>query len=217
MKTKLILLLAIVVGSTASATMQIPDKAIYDGKEYWLERLGNFLMESYFKEYPDMHSIKATLLRPRSTALWRGYVATYEVKDRQLYLKDMEIPEYTIEDGNRQIRWESVMDKVFPDKKPLKIDWASGLLVLEPPRGETRREIILLEIDKGDIKKEKQFADSEEYKTFKAKQFQAFKKTKPDEYKKAVEETKKFGRSGNRVDDSIETFITRYSTKILVD
>ena len=45
-------------------------------------------MESFFNKYPEKHPKKDL---SHSTALWRGYLATFEIRGRQLYLKDIEI------------------------------------------------------------------------------------------------------------------------------
>jgi len=216
---------ALAVASTAFATMQIPDRAIHDGKEYELETFGiGYLMESYFKEHPDKHPRGGTI----STALYRGYVATCEVKDRQLFLKDIVIDSGdrdTAKDGEYRslwelTRWKSVMSQVFPDKKPPKMDWVSGLLVLKHPFKvgvveEGRKEYIVWEIDKGDIKKEVPFTERQAYEEFKTRQFEAFKKT--DGYEKAVAKRKERGAPEENIDSSLRYFITLYTSKILFD
>jgi len=100
-------------------TVQHPDKIIYKGKEYDLETNP---LESYFSRFP--HKL------PESecwcSGLWRGYVATFEIMDNQLFLKDIEImlSGYTKdEQGIYHIRWKSVMNDVFPNHKLLKLAW----------------------------------------------------------------------------------------------
>ena len=71
----------LLAASSAFATAQAPDKIIYKGQEYSL--LVN-PMEAYFDMHPER--------RPRgrmSTALWRGYVATFQVRGERLVLKDI--------------------------------------------------------------------------------------------------------------------------------
>ena len=79
-------------------------------------------MESYFTQYPDK--------RPKNdvelTSLWRGYVATFEINDNQLYLKDIEI----IDSNKKGIEWKSVLNEIFPNQEHIKIDWMTGLLVI---------------------------------------------------------------------------------------
>ena len=61
-----------------------PDKIIYDGKEH---KLHSNPLEVYFEKFPD----KKPKSEIRSSALWRGYVATFEFEDKSLYLKDIKI------------------------------------------------------------------------------------------------------------------------------
>ena len=178
--------LAIIVVLTASTTVfgapQFPDKIIYKGTEY---HLWTYPLEIYLKKYP----------YKRQEGLWlavlvRGYQATFEIKNGQLYIKDIEILVNTIntnkrkKDYNDRI-WESVLNKVFPNQELVKVDWFTGLLVLKHGEiidyeaiyeGDKRvgytsihEYYILLEIDNGDIKTEK-LLNYEEYKQFKEKQ-----------------------------------------------
>ncbi len=98
-----------------------------------------------------------------STALWRGYVATFEVKDNQLFLKDIEIQYHdTTSKESYPYKWRSVINEVFPNNEKIKIDWLTGLLVIPHGKlvnyvhmgyGSTYKNYILLEIDKGDLKR----------------------------------------------------------------
>ncbi|MCO6511252.1 MAG: hypothetical protein J5I65_10730 [Aridibacter famidurans] len=219
--TRSALTLAILLACSicAFATAQIPDKLIYKGETH---SLNSNPLEAYFKTHPDK--------RPKggitSTALWRGYVATFEIKDGELILNDVEI-EYSLdsENGSFDTAWKSVLDEVVPKGEVLKIDWFTGILVV--PRGKivnyvhmgyasTYENYTLLEIHEGKFTKAKEF-DHKEYETFKARQFEAFKKT--DEYKKLVEDIRRDDPDAK--DDFIESFlriyVVSYSTKILVD
>lgn len=108
-------------------TDQAPDKVIYNGKEYSLA-FDVFPMEDYFKKNPEKHPKKIRLKESQdeeveivvSSGLWRGYVATFEIIENELYLKDIEI----IKDMNGN--YESIIHKIFPNGKKLKIDWLDG-------------------------------------------------------------------------------------------
>ena len=153
-KSIIALVVAVAFCSTAHATRQRPDKVIYDGKEYSL--LPNnteptwrafpatdFPMQQYFEKYPD----KCPRSNVAETALARGHWATYEVRNGQLFLKEIEIYHYLSESD--EVITKSVMHEVLPDKKPLKIDWLSGTFALREQDG---REVIRLKINKGDVK-----------------------------------------------------------------
>jgi hypothetical protein len=200
---------------TTFATAQYPDKIFFDVKEYSLH---SNPLESYFEKNPDRRPKGGVM----STALWRGYVATFEVRDSQLFVKDIQIQYWdTTNKKSHDTKWKSVMTEVFPDQKNVKVDWLSGLLVL--PYGEivnyvhmgygsTYEKYYILEISKGDYIKSKQF-DYKDYESFKEKQFAAYKKT--DEYKETKSKLKKDGSSDEFIDNFLRSFVTQYTSKIL--
>lgn len=216
---RFVLLVSVLLLSSVEifATAQYPDKIIFKGKEYMLH---SNPMEVYFAKFRD----KRPKIEIRSTALWRGYVATFEVIDDALYLKDIHIQVRKKDSEMLDTEWKSAINEVFPGDKKLKIDWFTGLLVL--PHGEmvnyvhmgyfsTYENYILLEIEAGNFKKSKEF-DYKEYEKFRARQFEAFKKT--DEYKKIFEDIrKKENANPEFIDKYLKSFIVNYTSKILVD
>lgn len=217
MRTILTIFLTLFLMLNVFATAQYPDKIIYNGKKY---NLHNNPLEAYFEKNPDKRP-KGGII---STALWRGYVATFEVKDNQLFLKDIEI-EYqdTTSKESYNFKWRSVINEVFPDQKNIKIDWLTGLLIIPHGKlvnyvhmgyGSTYENYILLEIDKGNLKKEKRFT-YKDYEKFKEKQFQAFKRT--DEYKKIKADLQKYGTSDEFIDSFLRSFVIVYTSKILTE
>lgn len=106
-------MLAVAV-SSAFATAQFTDVIVYEGKKYGLQTNP---MEAYFAMHPD----KKTEGRVRSTALWRGYMATFEIKTNDLVLKDIEI--LTRNETENGTSWRSVKDDVVPGGKVLLVDW----------------------------------------------------------------------------------------------
>ena len=217
MRLVLTIILTLFLGLKVFATAQYPDRIIYNGKEYSL--LSNPL-ESYFEKNPDKRPNDGIM----STALWRGYVATFEVRDNQLFLKDIEI-EYqdTTSKESYNYKWRSVINEVFPDQKNIKIDWLTGLLVIPHGKlvnyvhmgyGSTFKNYILLEIVKGDLKKEKHFK-YKDYERFKEKQFQAFKQT--EDYKIIKADLQKDGNTDEFIDSFLRSFVTEYTSKIMTE
>lgn len=217
MKILLTFLCATFLSLKISATAQFPDKIFYQNTEY---ALFTNPLESYFNQYPDRRP-KAAII---STALWRGYVATFEIKDNQLLLKDIEIQ---VSDTTKQdsftTKWKSVLTAVFPNETQTKINWLTGLLVI--PYGKlinyvhgsyasTYENYILIEINKGDLIKEKKF-DYKEYANFKVRQFQVFKGTK--EYEQAKEKLQKDGIRKKYIDNFLINSITDYTSKMLTE
>jgi hypothetical protein len=225
-----IIIFTFFLSSIVFGTEQRPDIIIYNGKNYVL---GTYPLERYFEKYPD----KCPKREIKSTALWRGYIATFEIKDNQLYLKDIEIQviDTTVEE-KWKTKWESVKNEVFSKQELVKMDWFTGLLDL--PDGEPLKDMrhiyfttyeryILLEFNNGILKKEIEL-EYKEYEEFKEKQFQAFKKT--GEYKKIREkiiaENKKYNKTysdmpinytDESIDYMIQSNIIEYSSKILVE
>jgi hypothetical protein len=122
---KLILSLLLYIGlsSNALATAQMPDLLIYEG-----EKVGIFSnpLETYFdKNHPRPNE----LFKFSCTASWRGYLATWEIKDGFLYLLKL------VEGGCDEKAAEIPLSKVFPKQKaPIKATWFSGSLVI--PQGQ---------------------------------------------------------------------------------
>ncbi|MFH0896065.1 MAG: hypothetical protein V2A54_16655 [Bacteroidota bacterium] len=217
MKPILTSLLLLLFSSSLFATAQYPDKIIYNGKEYSLH---SNPMEAYFAEHPDKRPEDGI----RSTACWRGYIATFEIRDKQLFLKDIQC-QYSKKGKNNsfETEWKSVLGEIFPKDSLVKIDWLTGLLVL--PYGKmvnyvhmgyasTYENYFLLEIDKGDFKKEKKL-DYKEYEAFRDKQFAAWQKT--DEYKKQLEELTKDGSSVEFINSFLRDYVIEYTSRILTD
>jgi hypothetical protein len=196
-------------------TAQYPDKIIYNGKEY---SLNVNPLESYFARNPER--------RPKggisSTALWRGYVATFEIINNELILKDIKIEIFTGSIPNDiKYEWKSVMDDFVLENSIFKIDWFTGLLVIPNGKlinyvhmgyGSTYENYILLEIKGGNFIQEKRM-NYIEYTQYKDKQFEIYKRT--EEYKKELEESLEDGYSSEFMDDFLRSFESDYTTWIL--
>ena len=217
MKYLLSTILSTILWVSTFATAQYPDKIFFNGKTYSLHTNP---LEIYFEKYPDKKP-KGGLM---SSALWRGYVATFEIRDSQLIVKDIEIQIWDTTSGkNNDIKWKSVLNEVFHEKKDMKVDWLTGLLVLPYGKivnyvhmgyGSTYENYYLLEIDKGDFVKTKQFG-YKDYEKFKDNQFKAFKQT--DEYKNIKAKLQKDGSTEDFIDKFLRSFVTQYTSKILTD
>lgn len=213
MRAFLVILLSLFFGQNAFATAQYPDIIIYNGNEY---SLNSNPLELFFEKNPD----KRPESEISSTALWRGYIAKFEIKNNQLFLKDIKI-QYI--DTTEKELWKSVIEEVFPNKKDIKIEWFTGLLVI--PHGKLVNYIhmgyaskyenyILLEIDKGNLKKEKTF-NGVDYQKFKEKQFLAFKKTK--KYEKIRNDLQKEGLDLKAIDSFLKIYVIEYTSEILTE
>jgi hypothetical protein len=192
-------------GATAFGTNQILDEMVYEGinyrvlssrdsmrvsfdpwngkttTNYWIMGY-TFLMEDYFTRHPGKHpqSLPRTGF-VRSTALARGYVAKFEVRDKQLYLNEINRME-----GHNT--WKNVLPEVFPNQETVKMDWMTGVLVLtseyfyfshlDKEKGEPKS--VVLEFDKGNLTKAVQMTGREALGQFIQRQYEVLEKT--DEY-----------------------------------
>ena len=218
------------------ATAQSPDYLVYKGKKHMLH---SNPLEEYFKEYPERKP-KTTM---RSSALWRGYIATFEVKDKKIVLNDIKI-RVDFE------KWKSVKNKVVDDyyknededeiedkvevkvtwyqefinhltRKDLVIDWFTGILVL--PYGEeinyvhmgygSTYENYILLEVEDGVITREKNLKAKEYELFKEVQFSQYKKTA--EYKKTLKELSKHGNSKEFIDNFLRSFIIQYTSEFL--
>ena len=105
------------------ATPQIPDTLIYNGREYDIIN-GHNPMEFYFNKFPEK--------RPpgqHSTALWRGYIATFEIMENELWVVD--IKKFgSIDMTFGRINYVSFINQCLNGESKIKIDWFNGLLIL---------------------------------------------------------------------------------------
>ena len=134
------LCVVLVFSSLCPATTQICDRIIYDSNEY-SGNYDEFPLEDYWSdEHP-----KPKLLSMGSTACWRGYIATWEVRNESLFLKSLS-KEALPNDDETPIPLQSV----FSDGNgPILADWFSG--VLECTRGVKYKGILFISIHKGKV------------------------------------------------------------------
>jgi hypothetical protein len=166
-------------------TAQMPDLIIYEGKE---SNLHTNPMNVYFAKYPDKHPYRIDKMADWGCeALHRGYVATFEIKDDQLWLKEINVRtcsrsfrslyEY-VRYGFARPSWKNVMHEIFPNQNCVKVDWFTGTLIL--PSGKlveyvhmdyasTYEYYTLLELENGDLKSVKQCGHADYKEKYKEK------------------------------------------------
>lgn len=214
MRAIILILLLSCCMDAAYGTAQVPDCLIYKGKTYDLH---NNPLEAYFEEHPKK--------RPEgdvsSTALWRGYIATFEIQDQLLILKDIQIQVYEHRDGREEwmpnVTLKSVLKEVFPEGGTLKIDWCTEILVL--PSGKlkdyvhhgyasTFEQYLLFEVKAGRLIQSKSF-DTTGYLAFKKQQFERFK-TKAAYQTYLAKWKEKYDYTEVEVDEILERNILKY-------
>jgi hypothetical protein len=176
------------------ATAQQGDKLRIDGKTYVI--FTNPL-EPYLEKNPD----KLPKSEVVSTGLWRGYVATWEVKEQRLMLVDVSILKSMPDKSGSGFSPEltSVLEQMFPGQKEVPAEWFTGNIVVPDGKlvsyvhmgyASTYQKYILLRVEKGAITRQWK-TDADGFIKFRNAQFAAFKKT--EEYRKAFAEAAKQG------------------------
>lgn len=103
-------------------TAQEGDRILYNGKHY---QMASTPLNRYLKKRKDIRLVW------RTTACWRGYLGTWEIKGERLYLIDFKayIPGY-IEVG---------LDYLFPGENEVFADWFTGRITI--PEGKLIQQI----------------------------------------------------------------------------
>lgn len=206
------ILMMLGISFAANATAQAPDKLIYEGKEYSIQTNP---VEIYFEQHPEARAISEVM----STGLWRGYIATMEIKDKRLLVKDIQIEVVKKDSKNRETEFVSAMATSFPDQKEVVATWFTGYLIVPTGKrttyvhmgyGSTFSDYLLFQIEAGAVKSERKL-DEKAFVEFRNAQWEAFKKTK--EYADIVKEIKepKDPKMAVEMDDKMmEGFISSY-------
>lgn len=214
--TALLFIILTLLNVQASPQQQLTDKLFFNGQVY---DLYTYPLEEYFKENNNKPKIEV-----ESFDLQRGYVATFEMKDGMLTLNDIQINRLSKTENNaNKYVLETVKREVFGNSETIHLDWFTGLLVL--PYGDILSffhegrvhgysHYLLLEIKNGLLTGKRKY-DFEGYKSFKNKQFTAFKTT--EKYKLAVSELRKLRDNEKELDATIRRFVVYYLTEFLVD
>ena len=152
MKRLTILVLTVCFVLSLFASGQIADTLIYNRSKRYLH---TYPLEPYFEKYPD----KRPKTKSSCTGLWRHYVATYEIKNNQLYLIDIQT---MIVNKSGSFTYKSVINKIFPNSKTTKAVWFTGVMVVcygkiieyETFDHAVYENNILIEVENGNVIKE---------------------------------------------------------------
>ncbi len=141
------------------ATAQVPDVLLYQGEEY---ALFEEPLEDYFKIFGNSPD---NILKPVHSANWRGYQATWEIKNGKLLLIKLQREEVKVTapgEFDFHTKDITISDIISNKTLPVFAEWYSGTLIL--PQGKKLQYIhmpyasiyereILLEIEKGILAK----------------------------------------------------------------
>lgn len=182
------------------ATAQVGDVLILEGER---ETIFTNPLEGFLEKHPE--------LRPKSasTANWRGYVATFAVRDGGLWLEKIEVSRYDRVGDKRERRVEDRMSTFFPGKSSVLADWYTGGLLI--PRGKmvnyvhmgygsTFERYVLIEIRAGKLASRSEMT-AKQFGEHRRKMFEAYKKT--PEYRRQLAESRKTGLDAEMAEDFI--------------
>lgn len=188
-------------------TRQIKDTLIFENQEY---ALNVELLESYFREFPE----KKPEFEISCSALWRGYVAVFEIKDNELLIKEMDWL------TDIAFNMKSLKNEIFPNNK---FEWYSGLIRIDEFREEFDEEpengiFEYLEIENGNYIQKRVF-NYNELQDFKKEQYEYFLLS--DEVETLYEFWRKSNNDGiinkESINKVIYNHIMEYTRKVYVD
>jgi len=202
MKRTALALLSLAVAFPLWATAQAPDVLTIDGKTYNLQ-------SNPLEPYLAAHEGKMPRPEVSSTGLWRGYIATFALRDGHLYVDDVKMPTkaYMHADAPEEKQFKSVMAALFGDAAPHIATWFTGNLVV--PTGELVRYVhmgyastyssyLVVTVIGGEVRERREMNEAQ-FESFRRAQFAAFQKT--PEYAKHVAGLRKGGESEKGIDD----------------
>jgi hypothetical protein len=201
-----------------SATAQEGDVLFLKGKRY-------FIYTNPLDGFLDNNPEKLPKSDVVSSSNWRGYVATWDVKDERLVLIDVTILRSVTTTSKKAFRTEprSVMSDLFPGNTDVIATWFTGHVIVPDGKlvnyvhmgyASTYDKYIILRVEGGLVTRN-WTANSAEFAKFRDAQFRAFKKT--EQYRKAhAEATKEAGKGEGLSPKQNEEFLRQfYSEKYM--
>ncbi|MCO4322725.1 hypothetical protein [Aliidiomarina quisquiliarum] len=184
-----LLAVSLMLPGVAFATAQVPDTIRIDGEEHYLNT--NPLsahLESVRWEHPENIVI--------SSANWRGYIASWEVKDEQLLLIEVTVLLGGADRGDYVKK--SILAELFPSSPAgVPANWYSGALIV--PQGEITNYVHMgydssyesykvIRVDAGRVTEHLRLS-SDEFEQYKDEKFEEF--TETDEFKESLDRLRK--------------------------
>jgi hypothetical protein len=205
-----LVLVAMLSSCLLQATAQSPDYLVFNGKTV---SMNSNPLERYFENYPDKRPKGGVI----STGCWRGYVATFELRDGRFFVKKIVIEVADPKAGPKEFKTieKDVTNTVFHNPNELFCDWYTAAVVL--PEGDvvnyvhmgygsTFERYTLVNITKGIQTNTRKFS-AKEFLEYRKVQFAAYKKT--PEYKAEMAECLKDGGK----EEEFERFLFEYASE----
>lgn len=212
MKRVVLFLLLVGIAGPLAATAQAPDLLKIDGKTYPIHT--NPLA-------PVLAANPERLPEPEiiSTGLWRGYIATWTVRENRLLLEDvrMRTKASMDPDAPESKQSRSVMKNLFGESAPRVATWFTGHLIVPTGTmvgyvhmgyGSTYSSYMVLTIIKGAVHERRELS-REDFEKFRRSQYESFRQT--PEYAKARAEAKQGGHPMS--DELLEQFLFQFASE----
>ena len=185
----LMLCLAMAIAPAVKATAQASDLLIVGGKEFSLNTnpLENQLQKKQWR--PPENAVI-------TSANWRGYIATWEIKDGSLFLKDVTIGVSDSKNRRDYVR-KSITRDLYPGASEVFADWYTGALIIPDGKmthyvhmgyGSSFDHYQVFRVRAGKVVEHLSMTGAE-FEAYKEGKFAAFRKT--DAYAKAYADFRK--------------------------
>ena|SRR5215472_6409569 len=205
------------------ATAQRGDILLLKGKQY-------FIYTNPLRAYLVKNPGKLPKSEVISSSNWRGYVATWAVKDGRFVLTDISILQSVHKPGEAGFSTElrSVMLEMFPEQMEVVADWFTGHVIVPDGKlvnyvhmgyASTYEKCIILTVKNGVVIRD-WTADTAAFIRFRDAQFAAYKKT--DAYRAALdeitqEEGEEKGMSAKQKEEFLREFYSETYMSIIFD
>lgn len=165
-------------------------------------------LEQYFNYHPE----KRPIVNTDSTIINRNYIAVFEIKEDNFYLKDLLVSGNQSEEKN-----QSVLENLNQNKEPLRMYWVTGLFEFGIGPEQYHKHdttliyydnYIVFEVNKGKVGRVENFSNNE-MKLFKDYQHRRF--VEKSDYKKLLNKLKNDGMSEFEASAHIYHYILFYS------
>lgn len=204
-----LLAISLILPGVACATAQVPDTIRIDGEEH---NLNTNPLNAYLEGVRWNRPENIVIL----SANWRGYIASWEVKDEKLLLIDVTVLLGGTDRGD-YVR-KSILTELFPSSPTgVPANWYSGALIV--PQGEVTNYVHMgygssyesyqvLRVDAGRVTEHLKLS-SDEFEQYKSRKFEEFSAT--DEFKEALDRMRK--EADGMTDEQIIGFMRSFFTE----
>jgi hypothetical protein len=193
----------------AGATAQVADVLVLDGEKVPLHT-------NPLQPYLDANPESVPKFSPGSTANWRGYVATFAIRNGMLIVDRVEVSRWEKAAGREESvrRVEDVVTRVFGGRDDVPATWYTGVLVIPRGRlvnyvhmgyGSTYERYTVIRVQSGHVLQRLDMT-AEEFDAYRKARFEAFRKTPEYRAKAAALSSRRDGMDEASIEDFLYHF-----------